>query len=301
MAGEQREVTQRPHIVGAVLVFQESQHPTNLRTLCFCVVVRELTDQLRRHPRLAGSDFQRPRLTGGDVFFESGGRVLNERVVGQSGVDDLTSDTVGQRDVGSDVETEPRVSPLRRFGAAWIDRIDLGAFMNRLQRVMKENRMRFAGIGAPEDKQIRIFSFAIRRSTTARSEYRHQTGDAGSVSSSVTGIDVVRADHRPGELLGNEVQLVGRARAREHAERVGAVLLAVPQKAFCGATKSFVPRSRPQDTIIANQRLGESGVILLTLSGHMPASSVFPRSIPYITIPPDRYMKAITHAYFCQH
>src|SRR6185312_13780975 len=100
------------------------------------------------------------------------------------------------------------------------------------QRMMKENRMRFAGIGAPEDKQIRIFSFAIRRSTTASSEYRHQTGDARSMSSSITGIDVVGADHRAGELLGNEVQLIGRAGAGEHAERVGAVLLAVPKKAF---------------------------------------------------------------------
>src|SRR3569623_3050272 len=111
MAGEQREVTQRPHIVGAVMVFRDSQRPANLRTLCFCVVVRELTEQLRRHPRLAGSDYQRPRLTGGAVFFQSGGRVLNERVVGQSGVVDLTSDTVGQRDVGYDDATEPRVSP----------------------------------------------------------------------------------------------------------------------------------------------------------------------------------------------
>ena len=39
----------------------------------------------------------------------------------------------------------------------------------------------------------------------------------GSVSSAVAGVDVVGADHRPGELLGDEVHLVGRLRAGEEA------------------------------------------------------------------------------------
>jgi hypothetical protein len=54
------------------------------------------------------------------------------------------------------------------------------------------------------------------------------------------------------------------------------VLLAVPKETFCCAAKRFVPRGWSQDTVIANERLGEPGVILLSLSGHMPASGILP-------------------------
>jgi hypothetical protein len=195
------------------VVFGDAERPANLCALRLGIVVRKLPDQIRRHPCLAGGNFQRPRLGCGDVVFEAGGGVFNERFVDQPGVNDLAANTVGQRDIGADVETEPSVGPLGRLRPARIDGIDLGPFVNRFQGVMKENRMRFAGIGAPEDEQIRIFSFAVGRGATASSEYRHQTGDARSVSSSITGIDVIGADHRPSELLGDEVHLVGRARA----------------------------------------------------------------------------------------
>jgi hypothetical protein len=54
------------------------------------------------------------------------------------------------------------------------------------------------------------------------------------------------------------------------------VLLAVAEKAFGRATKRFVPRGWSQNTVIANEWLGEPGVILLSLSGHMPASGILP-------------------------
>src|SRR5690606_28077395 len=122
---------------------------------------------------------------------------------------------------------------------------------------------------------------AVGRSTTACTEHRHQTGDARSVSSSVTGVDVVGADHRPGELLGDEVQLVGRAGARKHAECVGAVELAIAAETIGGAIKGLIPGRRPQHTVVPDKRLGQSRVVLVSLSAHAGLPCVI-RSVPYI-------------------
>jgi hypothetical protein len=72
--------------------------------------------------------------------------VLDEHVVGQSGVDDLAPNRVGQGDVGADVEPQPGVGPLRAARAARIDPEEPGATMDRLEEVMEENRMRFARV-----------------------------------------------------------------------------------------------------------------------------------------------------------
>src|SRR5262249_31581284 len=151
---------------------------------------------------------------------EAGGRVRDELLVGQSGVDDLAADPISERDVRANVETEPGVGPFGRLGATRINRINLRAFVDRLQRVMEEDRMPFAGVRSAEGKKIRVLCLAVRGSTTTSSKYVHQTGDTRSVSGSITGIDVVGADHRAHELLRDEVHLVGRAGAGKHAERV---------------------------------------------------------------------------------
>jgi hypothetical protein len=60
---------------------------------------------------------------------------------------------------------------------------------------MKKDRVRFPRVGTPQQDDLRVFRFAIRTGAAARSEDRRQTGDAGSVSSPVTAIDVVRPHH----------------------------------------------------------------------------------------------------------
>ena len=88
------------------------------------------------------------------------------------------------------------------------------------------------------------------------------------MSSSVTGVDVVGADHRPGELLRDEVQLIGRTGAREQAERVRTMELTIAAEAFGRAIKRLIPRGWPQYTVVADERLSESSVVLLPLFGH---------------------------------
>jgi hypothetical protein len=111
--------------------------------------------------------------------------VLDEHVVGQAGVDDLARDRIGEGDIGTDIESEPRVGPLRAARTAWIDAVELRPAVDRLEDVMEEDRMRFARVRSPQDQEIRVLDFFIGRRSAARTERCRQTDDTGSVSSAV--------------------------------------------------------------------------------------------------------------------
>src|SRR5579859_7786621 len=123
--------------------------------------------------------------------------------------------------------------------------------------MMKENRVRFAGIGAPEKNEVRLRHFLIRAGGAARAEHRRQTGDAGGVSSAVATVDVVAADDRADEFLRDVVQLVGGFRAAEHSERARAVFFDLALQSAGNEIESFFPTCRPMTVGCANQRGGE--------------------------------------------
>ena len=76
-------------------------------------------------------------------------------------MDDLTPDSVRQRDVRADVETEPPIGPLRRASAPGVYDVESGAAMDGFQQVMKEDRVRLAGVRSPQDQQIRLLDLRI--------------------------------------------------------------------------------------------------------------------------------------------
>ncbi len=73
--------------------------------------------------------------------------------------------------------------------------------------------MRLTRIRAPQDDDVRLLRFTVGARPAPSSEYCRQTDDTGSVSGTVAGVDVVRAEHLPGELLDAVVDLVGGLRA----------------------------------------------------------------------------------------
>src|SRR5215467_12682983 len=120
--------------------------------------------------------------------------------------------------------------------------------------------MRFASIRAPKQDDVRVFDLAIRTGPASRSENRRQTGDARSVSSPVTTVDIVRAHDGANELLGDIVQLVDSLGAAEHA-KVAVIFLSDRLAKRCRhAVKRFVPGSRAMGAIVADERLGQACV-----------------------------------------
>ena len=123
--------------------------------------VGQLADGLRRDAGLALGVGERVRLDPGPVGLEAIGRVPDEALVLEPGGDDLAADGVGQGDVAADVEAQPGVRPLGAAGAARVDGVQAGALVDRLEHVMEEDRMRLAGIAAPEDDQIGVLDLTV--------------------------------------------------------------------------------------------------------------------------------------------
>ena len=90
--------------------------------------------------------------------------------------------------------------------------------MDSLQDVMEIDRVRVAGVRAPQDDQVGVLDFLVGTSPSPGSECCRQTGDARSVSSAVAAVDVIASDYAPNKLLRRKVQLICRLRATEHAE-----------------------------------------------------------------------------------
>ncbi len=151
--GEQRQVDERQHVVGGVVVLGDAERPAELRRLGRGVVVRHLADHVCRHPGDGGATFERPLVDGLGVGVEPGGRVTDELFVGEAGGDDLATDGVGEGDVGADVDAEPDVGPCRRAGAARVDGVHLRPVADALDEVVEEDRVRLARVRAPQDDQ----------------------------------------------------------------------------------------------------------------------------------------------------
>ena len=70
-------------------------------------------------------------------------------------------DGIGQGDVAADVEAEPAIGPLGRRRAARVDGVQRRAAPDGLEHVVEEDRMRLAGVAAPQDDQVRVLDLAI--------------------------------------------------------------------------------------------------------------------------------------------
>jgi hypothetical protein len=123
--------------------------------------VGELADRLGRDPGLTLGVVEGVALDLGLVGVVVARRALDERLVLEPRGDDLSPDGIGQGDVAADVEAEPDVGPLGGARPAWIDRVEAGPVSDAAEEVVEEDRMRLAGIAAPEDDQIGVLDLTI--------------------------------------------------------------------------------------------------------------------------------------------
>ena len=61
--------------------------------------------------------------------------------------------------------------------------------------MMKKDRVRLARVRAPQNGEVGLLDLFIGTRTASRTEYCRQTGDTRRVSSAVTAINIVAADH----------------------------------------------------------------------------------------------------------
>ena len=161
VAGEQHQVDEGEDVVDGVVVLGDAQRPADHRPRRGRQRMREVADRVGRDAGLPFRVLERVRLDLRRVRLEVGGRPLDELAVLEAGRDDLPRDGVGERDVAADVEPEPAVGPLGARRPPRIDRDQAGALVHGLEDVVEEDRMRLAGIAAPEDDQIGVLDLTI--------------------------------------------------------------------------------------------------------------------------------------------
>ena len=54
-----------------------------------------------------------------------------------------------------------RIGPFRRRRPARVDRVEPGAVADALEQVVEEDRVRLAGVAAPQDDQVRLFDLTV--------------------------------------------------------------------------------------------------------------------------------------------
>ncbi len=161
VAGEQHERDEGEDVVDGVVVLGDAERPADHRARRRREGVGQFADGLGRDARLALGVFERVRLDLGLVGLEAVGRAVDELAMLEAGRDDLARDRVGQGDVRPDVEAQPGVGPFRRRGPARVDRIEARAIADALEQVVEEDRMRLAGVAAPQDDQVRLFDLTV--------------------------------------------------------------------------------------------------------------------------------------------
>ena len=115
MAAQQCEIDQRQHIVDAVVMFGDAERPTDLCRFCISECMCEFADCFGWYTSYFASRFERPLFNRGGILSKAACGVFDERTIGETCVNDLAGDGIGERDIGSDVEPQPQISPLSSF------------------------------------------------------------------------------------------------------------------------------------------------------------------------------------------
>ena len=173
-------------------------------------------------------------------------------------MNDLARHRVGERDVAADVQAQPHVGPLGGRRPPRVDHVEPRAVPDSLQQMMEPDRVRRARVRSPEEDDVRLLDFAVGARASARPEHRRQTDDARSVSGPVAAVDVVGAERDAGELLRQEVHLVGGLRAAEDAERVRTARIDVAAEPLGRAIERLVPGRGTQRAVDADEGFGEA-------------------------------------------
>ena len=161
VTGQQHQVDERQDVVDRVVVLGDAERPADHRPRRRGERVGQLADGLGRDAGLALGVLERVRLDLGLVGVEVDGRALDELAVLEAGRDDLAGHRVGQGDVAADVEPEPAVGPFGGGRPARVDRVQARALADALEHVVEEDRMRLAGVAAPQDDQVRVLDLTV--------------------------------------------------------------------------------------------------------------------------------------------
>ena len=165
---------------------------------------------------------------------------------------------IGERNIGTDVYSEPQISEFGRCRSSGIDGEHFGTFRKSLKDVVEEDRVRVPCIRPPQQNKIRVFHLGVRRGSAASSKHCRQTDDARCVSSSVTGVNVVRTHSSTHKFLCRVVHFVGALRTTEETDCLMSAVVDGLTEPGGSTSKCLIPSRFPKFSVFTNQGFGDA-------------------------------------------
>ena len=146
MTAQQRQVDEGQDVVDTIVMLGNAKGPAQLCAWRLGVGVGKLADGFSRYAGDKFANVERPRFDAGLIRLKVAGGPIDEALVGEACRDDLSSNRVGERDIGADVQAEPSVSPTSRRRATGIHHEKLGSVTNPRHDVMEEDGVRLTSV-----------------------------------------------------------------------------------------------------------------------------------------------------------
>ena len=149
VARQQRQIDQREDVIDGVVVLGDAERPAKLSGLGLRIGVGQFLYHRGRYAAFTLSIFEGEGLDVLAVGVKATGRVLNELLILEPSLQNLSSYRMGNNDVGPDVKAEPTVGPLRRARPARIDDVKLRPVVDPLEDVVEVDGVGLAGVRPP--------------------------------------------------------------------------------------------------------------------------------------------------------
>jgi len=165
---------------------------------------------------------------------------------------------VGERNIGTNVYSEPQIGELGRRRSSGIDGEHFGTLRKPLQDVVEIDRVRIPRIRSPQQNKISVFHLGVRRGSATGSKHCRQTDDARCVSSSVTGVNIVRTHSSTHKFLCRVIHFVGALRTTEETECLMSAVVDGLAEPAGSTSECLIPSGFSKLSVFTNQGFGDA-------------------------------------------
>ncbi|MNZ66795.1 hypothetical protein D3C78_850260 [compost metagenome] len=254
LAAHQGQVGNRHHVVGAALELGDAHAVGDEGGPG---VTHRIGQPLQLGHRHAGLRAAQLRRQAGHMLAQDvdvlAALVEKRPVFPAIGEDDLQQ-AIEQGDVAAQLELHMLVGQPGEARLPRIDHHQLRTARLGAQDARADHRVILAGIGTDQQDQVGLVDIGNAAGHRSGAEGQGQAGHRGAVADARTVVDIVAAQHGPGEFLCRVIVLVGRPRAADHPHRTRPTFRQRVAEGAGHPLQRLVPAGRAQACGLADQR-----------------------------------------------
>ena len=254
VAGEQRQIRDAHDRVRALRVLGDAEAVEDHRRTARRIEPRGDADIACVDTATAGDAFGEVLGDEVRVLVEAGDAARQELAIDKCLVDDRGRDRVQQQDIRAGLGAQMHVGALGELDTARIDDDQRGASPQRLFDPGTDDGVVLGGVRPAHHDRVGVLDVGERARRRSRAERESQPGSTRRVTDARATVDIVRAEHEPGELLKHVIVLVRRARGTEDTDRGGSRSFERVAKAVGDLRDRLAPRRRAPAVVVTHER-----------------------------------------------